>query len=153
MLCLADRGFFGYDLWKQALETGCELLWRAKSNYGIETVAELADGSYLANVYHHQDRRRIKPLQLRVIEYTIDESVAEENQDGFYRLFTSILDPDAAPASELAACIRSAGRSSLSLTSSRPISTIHAGYCDHNLQSWPIRRSGGCSGCIMRFGR
>ena len=103
MLCLADRGFFGYDLWKQALETGCELLWRAKSNYRIETVAELADGSYLANVYHHQDRRRNKALRLRVIEYSIDESFGEENQDDFYRLFTSILDPDAAPASELAA--------------------------------------------------
>lgn len=99
MVCLADRGLFGYDLWKQALETGSELLWRAKHNFRIEAVAELDDGPYLVNVY----RRRIKPINLRVIEYTTDESFEDEDRDSFYRLFTSILDPKQAPVSELAA--------------------------------------------------
>jgi hypothetical protein len=32
MLCLADRNFFGYELWKQARATGADLLWRVKKN-------------------------------------------------------------------------------------------------------------------------
>lgn len=99
MICIADRGLFSYDLWRRASETGSELLWRAKSNYRIEMVAELDDGSYLANVYHHRDRARRNPIQLRVIEYLIDEG---KDPDNVYRLFCTILDHKAAPASELA---------------------------------------------------
>ena len=29
MLCLADRNFLGYQLWRQARQTGAQLLWRA----------------------------------------------------------------------------------------------------------------------------
>ncbi len=100
MLCIADRGVFGYELWEQARESGAELLWRAKSNYRIETVKELADGSYLGNVYHHRDRKRLNTLTVRVVEYPITEG---EDPDNLYRLFTTILDPELAPASELAA--------------------------------------------------
>ena len=32
MLCLADRGFFGFTLWQQALATHAQLLWRVKHN-------------------------------------------------------------------------------------------------------------------------
>jgi hypothetical protein len=32
MLCLADRSFFGFDLWQQARATGADLLWRVKRN-------------------------------------------------------------------------------------------------------------------------
>ena len=32
MLCFADRGFFGFALWKQAAATGADLLWRVKKN-------------------------------------------------------------------------------------------------------------------------
>jgi hypothetical protein len=32
MLCLADRNFFSYRLWKQAAATGADLLWRVKKN-------------------------------------------------------------------------------------------------------------------------
>src|SRR5450432_4846883 len=28
MLCMADRGFFGFEMWKQAAATGADLLWR-----------------------------------------------------------------------------------------------------------------------------
>jgi hypothetical protein len=73
MLCLGGRGFFSYDLWQRAANTGAQLLWRAKGNYWIETVAELEDGSYLGNVYHHKDRGRKSPFLLRVIEYQISE--------------------------------------------------------------------------------
>ena len=30
MLCLADRGFFGFGMWTQAAATGASLLWRLK---------------------------------------------------------------------------------------------------------------------------
>ncbi len=32
MLCLADRGFYGYQLWSTACGTGADLLWRVKKN-------------------------------------------------------------------------------------------------------------------------
>src|SRR3978361_661654 len=32
MLCLADRYFFGYALWRTAVTTGADLLWRVRSN-------------------------------------------------------------------------------------------------------------------------
>lgn len=100
MLCIADRGLFGYELWKLASENGSELLWRAKSNYRIEMVSELDDGSYLGNVYHHDDRSRKNPLPLRIIEYKITEG---DDPNSFYRLFCTIIDPELAPAAELAA--------------------------------------------------
>ena len=32
MLCLADRGFFGFEMWKQAAATDADLLWRVRKN-------------------------------------------------------------------------------------------------------------------------
>ena len=32
MLCLADRGFFGFEMWKQAAATGADLLLRVRKN-------------------------------------------------------------------------------------------------------------------------
>ncbi|MFO0205628.1 MAG: hypothetical protein ACK54L_05660, partial [Betaproteobacteria bacterium] len=32
MLCLADRGFDGFERWRQAQATGAQLLWRCPSN-------------------------------------------------------------------------------------------------------------------------
>jgi hypothetical protein len=32
MLCLADRQFFGYQLWMQARATSADLLWRVKKD-------------------------------------------------------------------------------------------------------------------------
>jgi hypothetical protein len=32
MLCLADRGFVGFELWQSARATSADLLWRVKSN-------------------------------------------------------------------------------------------------------------------------
>ncbi|MGF6920646.1 hypothetical protein OKW28_004843 [Paraburkholderia sp. 40] len=32
MLVLADRLFYGYDMWRDAVATGAQLLWRVKSN-------------------------------------------------------------------------------------------------------------------------
>ena len=102
MLCLADRNFFGFDLWKKAHATGAELLWRIKNNLRLPCEKRLLDGSYLSTIYgSDKDRRRgANGIQVRVIEYTLDEVAGAEP---IYRLLTSILDPDQAPAEELAA--------------------------------------------------
>ena len=102
MLCLGDRNFFGFDLWKKARATGADLLWRVKKNLRLPCEKRLSDGSYLSTIYRSdKDRRRgIHGVRVRVIEYTLEGVVDAEP---VYRLVTSILDPDQAPAKELAA--------------------------------------------------
>ena len=100
MLCLADRGFYSHAAWQTACSTGADLLWRVKANLGLHPVRELADGSYLAEVFDSKnDRARQHPTTVRVIEYSIEDG--RHNQDR-YRLITTVLDPDDAPAIELA---------------------------------------------------
>ena len=102
MLCLTDRNFLGYQFWKQAQATGADLLWRARKNVRLEREIELADGSYLSHIYPSTRDRRKKTngIQVRVIEYTLKGVPGAEP---LYRLVTTILDPNAAPAKELAA--------------------------------------------------
>lgn len=102
MLCLADRNFYGFKLWNQAAATGADLLWRVKTNLRLPCEQRLPDGSYLSRVYGSAKdfRRRQNGVVVRVIEYQL-EGVAEA--EPLYRLITTILDPDQAPAAELAA--------------------------------------------------
>jgi len=102
MLCLADRGFFGFEMWRQALATQAQLLWRSRKNMRLPCEQRLADGSYLSRIYpSEQDRRhQTNAIRLRVIEYRL-EGVAEA--EPIYRLVTSVLDAQQAPAQELAA--------------------------------------------------
>jgi len=102
MLCLADRSFFGYQLWQQARSTGADLLWRVKKNVRLTPVKRFADGSYLAEIYPSEKDRRnsTNASQVRVIEYKL---VGVPDAEPIYRLVTTIPDPDEAPASELAA--------------------------------------------------
>jgi hypothetical protein len=102
MLCLADRQFFGHALWQEAAATGAELLWRVKRNLRLPRGARLADGSYLTTIYPSEKDRRHKAagVQVRVVGYRL-EGVA--GAEPLYRLVTTILDPAAAPAAELAA--------------------------------------------------
>jgi len=102
MLCLADRNFFGFELWKKARATGADLLWRVKKNLRLPCEERLSDGSYLSTIYRSdKDRRRGRDgVRVRVIEYTLD---GVTDAEPLYRLVTSILDPSQAPAQELAA--------------------------------------------------
>lgn len=102
MLCLADRNFFSYALWGQAADTGADLLWRMKSNAVLPCHQRLKDGSYLSKIYPSaKDRRRDRGGRVvRVIEYTLE---GVEDPEPLYRLLTTVLDPDLAPAQELAA--------------------------------------------------
>lgn len=102
MLCLADRHFFGYELWKQATSTGADLLWRIKKNHVFPCVERLPDGSYLSKAYPSpRDRKKDREgLPVRVIEYRLE---GVEDAEPLYRLITTLTDPEAAPAAELAA--------------------------------------------------
>jgi len=102
MLCLGDRNFLGYGLWKEAQATGADLLWRAKKNLRLEREKELPDGSYLSRIYPSERDRRKKTngIPVRVIEYTLE---GVPDAEPMYRLITTILDHNAAPAEELAA--------------------------------------------------
>ena len=102
MLCLADRQFFGFELWQQAQATGAHLLWRLKKNTRMVCEKRLPDGSYLSHTYcSDRDRRRkTNGIALRVIDYRLE---GVEGSEPIYRLATSILDPNKAPAEELAA--------------------------------------------------
>jgi hypothetical protein len=102
MLCLADRNFFGFQLWKQAQATGADLLWRMKKNMRMACEQRLPDGSYLSHVYPSEKdwRHKTNGIAVRVIDYRLE---GVEGAEPIYRLATTILDPDKAPASELAA--------------------------------------------------
>lgn len=102
MLCLADRQFFGFALWNEARATGAELLWRIKKNMRLPCEQRLPDGSYLSRIYpSERDRRHnVSGIVVRVIEYRLE---GVQGAESLYRLLTTILDPEQAPAQELAA--------------------------------------------------
>jgi hypothetical protein len=102
MLCLADRSFFGFQMWKQAAATGADLLWRVKKNILLPCEKRLPDGSYLSRIYaSDKDRRRATDgVIVRVIEYRLE---GVEGAEPLYRLVATLLDHEMAPATELAA--------------------------------------------------
>ena len=101
ILCLADRYYPGYELWRQAQDTGADLLWRGRKNLRLECEKRLPDGSFLSRIYKStsDQRNRRNGIVVRVIEYTL-EGVADA--EPIYRLLTTILDDRPAPAKELA---------------------------------------------------
>lgn len=102
MLCLADRYFFRFELWNQARNGGAALLWRVKKNQKLPVEERLKDGSYLSCIYPSQKDQyhRSNGVPVRVIEYQLEGVPGAEP---IYRLLSTILDPDKAPAEELAA--------------------------------------------------
>ena len=101
MLCLADRGFYSFERWRNARTTGAQLLWRVRSNMVLPREQQLADGSYLTRIYANQpdQRARRDGEPVRVVEYQVDDGLSDPEQR--YRLLCTILEPDQAPASEL----------------------------------------------------
>lgn len=111
MLILADRGFYSYELWRDARARGADLLWRVQENLDLPVLEWFPDGSYRSELVPNKikaqfkvGKRRSIPdevrIPIRVVEYMVanrDESTETT------RVITSILDPAAAPAAELAA--------------------------------------------------
>ena len=102
MLCLADRGFYRFHTWNLAKGTGAELVWRVKKSMVLPREKELPDGSYLSRVYESQNEQKQKRngVVVRVVDYILKDL---PDAEPIYRLMTTILDPDQAPAPEVAA--------------------------------------------------
>jgi hypothetical protein len=102
MLVLADRGFLSVCLWRAYRDAGAHLLWRIKGDVATKVDRRLPDGTYLARVRPSNKPgrwppgQRPAPITVRVIEYHVDGSHER------FRLATSLLDPDLAPALQLA---------------------------------------------------
>jgi len=125
MLLLADRGFYGWDLWNTAAGTGAHLLWRVQGGLHLPAVRELPDGSWLTRIddpaavrrrtRKNGERRRrgsrlppdTGPLRGAVTARVIQFAVTVTCDDGTvrterYRMITTLLDHRAAPARDLA---------------------------------------------------
>ena len=105
MLLTADRGFFSYALWRKAIGTGADLLWRVRTDKAGPKpthLEDLPDGSWLAHLRRSTpaSARREEPMLVRVLDYTIEDG---RDNPTSYRLFTTLLDPDEVTAVDLAA--------------------------------------------------
>ena len=104
-LLLADRGFFSYGLWRNAISAGADLLWRVRTDTAgpkPEHIEDLPDGSWLAHLRRTTPaaERNAAPMLVRVIDYRIDDG--RDNAE-VYRLFTTVTHPQEATAEQLAA--------------------------------------------------
>lgn len=101
MLCLADRLFYGFHLWNEALATGAELLWRVQKTIPLPRLKMFADGSYLSELRARSTAKvaeRARRVPVRVIEFNVTRGGRTEH----YRVITTLLDPKKAPALKLA---------------------------------------------------
>jgi hypothetical protein len=103
MLCLADRGFNGYEHWAQAAASGAQLLWRCGEHRVLPRLVELEDGSFVSRILPSGEGRGRRPAEqaipVRVIEYALPGAPDSQPR---YRLMTTLLDAKEAPALELA---------------------------------------------------
>ncbi len=120
-LVLQDSGFRGAWWIQRLLQAGHDSITRLHADDYACHGERLWDGSYLVQIQRSQDLPLPEPLILRIIEYRLDEQIAEPlaqlqrsrgrtgtrkatTADQVYRLATTLLDPAAAPAKEVAAC-------------------------------------------------
>ncbi|MDD5699387.1 MAG: IS4 family transposase [Victivallaceae bacterium] len=102
MLCIADRYYSTFNLFRAMRDTEADLLVRARKNVTLPCLKRFRDGSFLSEVYPDlkHKRRGEKGLRVRVIEYVLKDFPDAEEK---YILITTILDPKSASAKELAA--------------------------------------------------
>lgn len=106
MLCLADRNFACWELWHDAAATGAQLLWRIGASFSLPVVEVLPDGTYLSRLKapRHLRKDGAAGITVRVIEYRLEDE--QGNVTETFTLITTLLDPVAAPARELAELYR-----------------------------------------------
>jgi hypothetical protein len=102
-MLLMDAGIFCYRMAKQTKTQNAEFLARSQMRT-LEPIRKLADGSYLAKIYSHNNHRRLDKngMVVRVINYRLNDPSGTGYQ-GPRRLITSLLDATEHPASELVA--------------------------------------------------
>ncbi len=101
MLCLADRGFFSFSLWNRARARKAALVWRIKKNLRLRPDQRLPDGSYLSRIYPSGAdwKKQTRGVSVRVIDYRLE---GVSGAEPVYRLLTTMLNWEQAPAEELA---------------------------------------------------
>ncbi|MGI2909634.1 IS4 family transposase [Tolypothrix sp. VBCCA 56010] len=104
MLLMWDRGLHSYAMVQATVSKGCDYLGRIPANVKFLNEKPLDDCSYLSWIYPSGELRKkgCKPIQVRVIEYTIENYDNPEEQIR-YRLITSLLDIEKFSA-QLLAC-------------------------------------------------
>lgn len=104
MLVLADRNFPGGPVWTAATARGAQLLWRIKTHqFALPVEQALPDGTYFSSFTSGKGSARIR-VRMRVIHYTVtvtDTATGEQTVEAFC-LATTLMDPETAPAAELA---------------------------------------------------
>src|SRR6266487_124501 len=88
----------GLELWRTLQARGAELVWRCRQDTKLEVLEVFAHGSWRSERGAGHPRRR--RVAVRVIDYRLDDPGRPCQPEG-YRLITTILDPDLAPAAEL----------------------------------------------------
>jgi hypothetical protein len=79
-------------------------LWRAKANAVLPVHERFDDGSFRSEIVATGDKRtRRNVIPVRVVEYHVADPGRRQAEAVRYRLLTTIADPTAAPAAELAA--------------------------------------------------
>jgi len=97
VLVLADRGFPSFELWHDAVATGADLAWRVSASFALPVIERLSDGTYLSQI---RGRKRHERITVRVVEYSVKD--ADTGISEVFALITTLLDPDAHPALDLA---------------------------------------------------
>lgn len=97
-----DRGFYSFDLIVGAGARGAQVLGRLAAHVKPKPLQALPDGSYLADIFPSEARRRKRGERLRVcvIEYTFTDP-QRPGYKQLHRLFTTLLDPHQYPALDL----------------------------------------------------
>jgi Insertion element 4 transposase N-terminal len=122
-LLLADRNFYGWTDWCAAAGTGAALLWRVRSNVPLPVLRALPDGSWLSVLVNPRidSRGTVRGQRARLLAAAGRGEDLDEDQARYVRaveyqvpdrdgngkgeriiLVTTITDPRAAPAAELA---------------------------------------------------
>jgi len=116
-LLTADRNFYSFQAWGDAVATGAALLWRAPTGLRLPMIRVLPDGTYLSVLANPKLRARrdalvaaatagqdIDPADgylVRVVEYTVPDRVGNGTGE-LIALITTITAPAEGRADELA---------------------------------------------------
>ena len=119
ILNLADRGFFSMDRWIRFSACGAHLAWRVKNgakSVPFKTLQTLTDGSELVLLRESgsmlgKRRRdagdktlpRLPDTIARLVSFTVTARTARRVRTSMIKVLTTLLDPGAFPAREIAA--------------------------------------------------
>ena len=101
-LILWDSGFHSSRAIFQVRASGGHVLGRLRSHVLEQPCEYLLDGSSLTWIYEDQNHRRGERMLVRVITYTFIDPRIPGAGEQVYRLVTTLLDPFAYPAKEVA---------------------------------------------------